>query len=57
MSDNPKPTQASQPRTDADPVEIPVPSRDDVLRDLAKVAPPVKPLAKPAGRPHVRPRR
>ena len=34
-----EPTQPTQPKT-GEPVEIPVPKREDVLRDLKKVAPP-----------------
>jgi hypothetical protein len=34
-----EPTQPTQP-VEGDPVEIPVPTREDVLRDLQKVAKP-----------------
>lgn len=33
-------TQPTQPRTDSEPIEIPIPERDAVIRDLMKVAPP-----------------
>jgi multidrug resistance efflux pump len=36
------PTQFTQPKK-GEPVEIPVPSREEFLRDLEKVAPPVEP--------------
>lgn len=36
-------TQKTQPRTDAEPADIPVPSRERVFGDLRKVAPPVDP--------------
>lgn len=39
-----EPKQPTQPK-EGEPVEIPVPKRGDVLGDLAKVAPPVKPPA------------
>lgn len=38
-----EPTQKTQPRTDAEPIEIPVPKREAVFGDLRKVAPPVEP--------------
>jgi hypothetical protein len=41
MADNDhdaQPTQKTQPKK-GDPVEIPIPTRDAVLRDLMKVAP------------------
>lgn len=40
-------TQPTQP-ADGDPVEIPVPERDDVMRDLRKMA---KPAAEPSDKP------
>jgi hypothetical protein len=47
MADDDTPTQPTQPRSpDAEPVEIPVPTREDVMRDLAKIAPPVPEPAK-----------
>lgn len=43
MSDE-KPTQPTQPTQPkkGDPVQIPVPSRDDWLRNMRKVAPPAE---------------
>ena len=38
-----EPTQKTQPKTDAEPVEIPVPTREQFLADLRKVAQPTKP--------------
>lgn len=38
MTDD-EPTQPTQPKK-GDPLEIPVPTREDFLRDLKKVAPP-----------------
>jgi hypothetical protein len=39
-----EPTQPTQPKKPgAKPAEIPIPTRDAFLRDLAKVAPPVAP--------------
>jgi hypothetical protein len=40
MSDDPQPTQKTQPKGKGKPVEIPVPTREAVIRDLMKVAPP-----------------
>jgi hypothetical protein len=40
--DKRKPTQRTQPKK-GKPAEIPVPKREDVLRDLKKVARPKKP--------------
>ncbi len=37
-----EPTQKTQPRTDAEPAEIPIPTREAVFGDLRKVAPPVE---------------
>lgn len=34
------PTQKTQPQTDAEPADIPIPSREHVFGDLRKVAPP-----------------
>jgi len=42
------PTQTTQP-AEGEPVEIPVPTREEVFRDLGKVAKPRKP-ASPARR-------
>jgi hypothetical protein len=50
MSDDAKPTQKTQPKK-GEPVEIPIPSREAVLRDLMKVAPPVKQPVKVGRRP------
>lgn len=41
--DDHEPKQKTQPQTDAEPAEIPVPSRERVFGDLRKVAPPVEP--------------
>jgi hypothetical protein len=43
MAESEKPMQKTQPKSDAEPSEIPVPTRDAFLRDLAKAAPPVEP--------------
>ncbi len=42
MSDD-EATQKTQPQTDAEPADIPIPSRERVFGDLRKVAPPVEP--------------
>ena len=42
MTDD-EPTQPTQPRTDAEPVEIPIPSRERFLRDLRTVSEPEAP--------------
>jgi len=42
VSDDPKTTQKTQPKGKGEPVEIPIPTREAVIRDLMKVAPPVK---------------
>jgi len=34
------PTQETQPKTEAEPEEIPIPTREEVFRDLGKVARP-----------------
>jgi hypothetical protein len=48
MADEHELTQPTQPKTPGvEPVEIPVPTRDAFLRDLWKVAPPVKPKPGP----------
>jgi len=41
MADEQEPTQPTQP-AEGEPVEIPVPTREQVLRDLEKVARPPK---------------
>jgi len=47
VSDDPKPTQKTQPKgKGGEPVEIPIPTREAVIRDLMKVAPPVEPPVK-----------
>lgn len=38
----PEPTQKTQPKTDAKPADIPVPTREAFFGDLRKVAPPVE---------------
>lgn len=38
-----KPTQPTQPKTDAEPLEIPIPTREQFLRDLRKVSEPEPP--------------
>ncbi len=43
--DKQEPTQKTQPKR-GKPVEIPVPTREDVMRDLAKAAAPEKPTKK-----------
>jgi hypothetical protein len=34
-----QPTQKTQPKTDAEPIDIPVPTREEFLRNLGKVTP------------------
>jgi hypothetical protein len=42
------PTQETQPK-EGEPVEIPVPTREEVFRDLGKVAKPPRPSDSPEG--------
>ena len=42
-------TQKTQPKTNAEPADIPVPTRQQVFGDLLKVAPPVDPKRDPDG--------
>lgn len=46
MSDNEQ-TQKTQPKTDAEPAEIRIPTRERVFGDLGKVAPKVEPGEEP----------
>ena len=53
MGDDKQETQPTQP-AEGEPVEIPVPERDDVMRDLRKMARPAAPQApkpSPQGKP------
>ena len=36
-----EPTQRTQPKTDAEPIDIPIPKRDDVLAVFARSAQPI----------------
>ncbi len=45
-AENVERTQPTQPKK-GEPVEIPIPTRDAFLRDMAKVAPPVERAAEP----------
>lgn len=47
MPSEDEPTQKTQPKTDAEPADIPVPTRERVLGDLGKVAPKVEPGDEP----------
>lgn len=43
MSPSPeRPTQKTKPKGKGKPIDIPVPAREDVMRDLSKLAPPVR---------------
>lgn len=42
MPEEPEETQPTTP-AEGEPVEIPIPTREEVLRDLAKVAKPLRP--------------
>lgn len=33
-----EPTQKTQPKTDAEPVEIPIPTSDQIISDFTKIA-------------------
>lgn len=48
MSDDDEQTQKTQPKTDAEPADIPIPTRERVFGDLEKVAPKVEPGEEPA---------
>jgi hypothetical protein len=43
MGDDDQETQKTQPKTDAEPADIPIPERERVFGDLGKVAPKVEP--------------
>jgi hypothetical protein len=43
MTESEQPTQKTQPKSDAEPIEIPVPTREEWERNMAKVAPKPEP--------------
>lgn len=47
MGEDDQQTQKTQPKTDAEPADIPIPTRERVFGDLEKVAPKVEPGQEP----------